>query len=186
MGSPRHLASLLTRESPAKKSTMPLVDPRDLTARRPNNIVVLMIPNLDDDGNLPPGVHWATWKELKARFATNSVRTAQLEGLMRAARNLKDAGCRQILVDGSFVTSKDLPGDFDAVWDPTGVDGALLDPILLLAAGRTAQKAKYGGDLFPEVSESSSGLLFSEFFQLDKQTGSPKGIVAVDLKDWQE
>lgn len=105
---------------------------------------------------------------------------------MRAAENLRDAGCRSIFVDGSFVTGKELPADFDAVWDPQGVDGLQVDPVLLLAAGRTAQKAKYGGDLFPEVVEGNSGLLFSEFFQLDKQTGLRKGIVAVNLEDWQE
>lgn len=109
----------------------------------------------------------------------------QLEGLMEAARNLRNAGCQAIFVDGSFVTAKDFPGDYDAVWDPQGVDGTLLDPILLHAAGRTALKAKYGGDLFPEVIESDSGLLFSEFFQLDKQTGQPKGIVAIHLQGWQ-
>lgn len=101
---------------------------------------------------------------------------------MRAAANLRRAGCQSLFVDGSFVTSKEFPGDFDAVWDPKGVDGALIDPILLHAAGRTALKAKYAGDLFPEITETGSGLLFSEFFQLDKQTGQPKGIVAVNLQ----
>ena len=105
---------------------------------------------------------------------------------MKAARNLRSAGCASVFVDGSFVTMKDFPGDFDAVWDPRGVDAARLDPILLLASGRSAQRAKYGGDLFPEVTEGSSGMLFSEFFQLDKATGQPKGIILVDLQDWQE
>jgi hypothetical protein len=40
----------------------------------------------------------------------------------RALNDLRDAGCKRVYLNGSFVTSKDEPGDFDACWDPTGVD----------------------------------------------------------------
>jgi hypothetical protein len=43
-------------------------------------------------------------------------------------------------------------------------------------------KAKYRGDLFPaEVPEGASGKAFLDFFQTDKRTGAPKGIVLVSL-----
>jgi hypothetical protein len=43
-------------------------------------------------------------------------------------------------------------------------------------------KAKYSGDLFPaEVPEGVSGKAFLDFFQTDKRTGEPKGIVLLDL-----
>jgi hypothetical protein len=52
-------------------------------------------------------------------------------------------------------------------------------------AGRAAQKAKYLGELFPaQMGEGGSGLTFLELFQVDKETGKPKGIVALDLRRW--
>ncbi len=61
-------------------------------------------------------------------------------------------------LDGSFVTAKDEQADFDACWDPDGVDLDTLDPVLLdLSRGRAAQKARFGGELFPNVTEASQG-----------------------------
>ena len=44
------------------------------------------------------------------------------------------------------------------------------------------QKAKYMGELFPASTiAATGGLSFLEFFQTDKDTGRPKGIIAIDL-----
>ena len=94
---------------------------------------------------------------------------------------LAAAGCRRVWLNGSFVTAKDEPGDFDACWGTDGVDLDLLDPILLdLSDGRRLQKARFGGELFPNVIETGSGLSFSEFFQNERDT-TRKGIVVLDL-----
>ena len=97
--------------------------------------------------------------------------------------DLQSAGCRTVYVDGSFVSSKSEPGDFDACWEEAGVDLDRLDPVLLtFAAGRAAQKAKYGGELFPASALAGLGEgVFLSFFQTDKETGARKGIVALDL-----
>lgn len=84
-------------------------------------------------------------------------------------------------MNGSFVTAKDEPDDFDACWDTDGVDLDALDPILLdLSDGRRAQKDRFGGELFPNVTESQSGLSFSDFFQNERDT-TRKGIVVIHL-----
>ena len=60
-----------------------------------------------------------------------------------------------------------------------------LDPILLtFADGRAAQKAKYGGELFPAsaIAGFEEGV-FLDSFQTDKDTGARKGIVALDLRN---
>lgn len=83
------------------------------------------------------------------------------------------------------MTAKEVPGDFDACWEVTGVDATLLDPVLLIFdPGRFTQKAKYGGELFPaeSVADSRTNDTFLEFFQIDKESGSPKGIIAIDLE----
>lgn len=145
-----------------------------------------MVPVPDNDGNLPPGIHQATWDELYVAFGTTDHRKKLLDGLYRAARELKRAGCEVIYVDGSFVTAKDQPDDFDGCWDPKGVNGAILDPVLLdFRPGRIAQKVKYNGELFPSTWRAEAQpphRTFLEFFQKDKNTDQPKGIIAIDLR----
>jgi uncharacterized protein DUF6932 len=141
------------------------------------------IPNLDPStGNLPPGVHDATWDELAAAFASTPERAQLLDGLLQALRALRAAGSQRAYIDGSFATAKDVPGDFDGCWEPQGVDPNVLDPVLLdFSNKRAAQKAKYGGELFPATAAAIPGARFLDFFQQDKATGDPKGIVAIDL-----
>jgi len=134
-------------------------------------------------GYLPPGVHEATWEEIVARYGITSHRLELLAGLKAALNSLRAAGCRRAYVDGSFVSAKDTPGDFDACWEAAHVNPDLLDPVLLdLSKRRAAQKAKYGGELFPanSIADGRSGIRFSEFFQRDRNA-NPKGIVALDL-----
>ena len=90
-----------------------------------------MIPEFEPGGNLPPGLHWATWRELHDRFGTTRWRRRLLVGLRVALENLQSAGCLTAYVDGSFVSSKSEPGDFDACWEEAGVDLDRLDPVLL-------------------------------------------------------
>jgi hypothetical protein len=140
-----------------------------------------MIPPFDAAGNLPPGVHKATWDEFVARFGTTSRRLALLAGLKAALDALRAAGCRRAYLDGSFVTAKPDPGDFDGCWETDGVDPVRLDPVLAtFDRGRQAQKAKYGGELFfAHAPADSAATRFVDFFQRDR-SGLPKGIVALD------
>ena len=40
-----------------------------------------------------------------------------------------------------------------------------------LSAGRLAQRARFGGEFFPNVVEADSRLVFADFFQNDRDTG---------------
>lgn len=146
-----------------------------------------VIPNYDELGRLPPGVHIASWEEVVARFGGSAWRTRLLAGLRAALASLKNAGCAIAYIDGSFVTAKHEPGDFDACWDEVGVDPDAVDPVLLdFSRKRAAQKAKYSGELFPASSFADlAGNSFLQFFQTDKATGDQKGIIAIDLTRWQ-
>jgi hypothetical protein len=109
-----------------------------------------MILEFDEHGNLPPGIHNATWNEIVTRYATSVRRRELLDGLLDALRSLKIAGCRTAYLDGSFVTSEIRPGDFDACWESGDADLDRLDAEPRdFSDRRAAQKARYGGELFP-------------------------------------
>ena len=120
---------------------------------------------------------------MEAAFGRTRWRRQLLAGLRAALEALRAAGCRRAYVDGSFVTAKEVPGDFDGCWEAQGVDPAALDPVLLdFRHPRTAQKTKFGGEMFiANLSAAPDGTRFLEFFQIDKNTGDAKGIVAIDL-----
>lgn len=130
---------------------------------------------------LPAGVYDATIDEVEKRFAINEKRRILFEGLLKATDNLFKSGCPQIFLDGSYVTAKPEPGDFDALWDTTFVDPALLDPIFIdFKQGTKNQKAKYLGEFFPaRMKEAGSNMSFFDFFQTEKQTGVGKGIIRI-------
>lgn len=132
---------------------------------------MLTIPALDHSGKLPPGIYWVTWKELESRFGFTPKRVQLLAGLKQALALLRRAGCRSVYIDGSFVTTKPQPG---------------LDPVFLdFSHARAAQKARFRGEFFPaDLPEGLTGKTFLEFLQTDKETGTRKGILALDLRRW--
>jgi hypothetical protein len=143
-----------------------------------------MIPELSNQGDLPPGVHFATWREIEGRLGFNPLRRRMLAGFRRACAELRKAGCRLVYLDGSFVTRKEHPGDFDACWDVRNVDEDRLDPVFWdFSRGRAAQKQRFLGELFPaQLPEGATGRAFVDFFQVNKIDGEPKGILAIRLR----
>jgi hypothetical protein len=142
-----------------------------------------MLPSFDPlTGLLPAGVHEATWEEFVARFGWTPHRLELMAGLKAALDALKFAGCRRAYINGSFVTAKHAPGDFDGCWETDGVDPTLLDQVLLtFDLNRHTQKTKFGGELFfADAPADPSGTTFLQFFQRDR-LGLSKGIVALDL-----
>ena len=145
-----------------------------------------MIPEFVDLGApapwpvLPPGIHDASLAEVSVRFATTPHRAWLFGGFARVVDALGRAGCSTVFLDGSFITAKPHPGDFDGCWDLTGVDPLRLDPVLLdFKNKRAAQKAKYFGEMFAVELPHSPGLL--GFFQTEKFTDQPKGIIRISL-----
>jgi hypothetical protein len=60
--------------------------------------------------------------ELKQRFGFTDHRLVLIEGLEKGLLSLKRADCKRVFIDGSFVTAKVRPNDFDACWDEEGVN----------------------------------------------------------------
>jgi hypothetical protein len=75
-----------------------------------------MIPDFDEHGYLPAGVHPASLDEIEARFGRQSeVRHVQMESLRWLVELVKRAGVRRLIVNGSFVTGRLEPNDVDCV-----------------------------------------------------------------------
>ena len=95
--------------------------------------------------------------------------------------HLRDAGCVSVKIDGSFVTSKSEPDDFDGTWDPTGVDDTKLDQCIN-DMNKVLMYNKYNGELYPQnIIEAGSGKTFDEFFQMDRMENR-KGVVKINLE----
>jgi hypothetical protein len=75
-----------------------------------------MIPEFNDVGYLPAGIHPATLDEIDRRFGQESeLRKAQMESVRWLVGLARRAGVLRIVVNGSFVTDKMEPNDVDCV-----------------------------------------------------------------------
>ena len=76
---------------------------------------VVVLPELTDTGELPPGVHLAGWQEFQSRFAGSSPRRVWLSGRLRALLELAATSgkLRRVFIWGSYVTAKPSPKDLD-------------------------------------------------------------------------
>ena len=91
---------------------------------------------------------------------------------------LSVAGCSTVYLNGSFVTAKPLPNDFDGCWEPVGVDIAKLDPVLLdFDNRRAAQKAKYFGEMFVSSGMAAPGTSFWISFNRKRPAGRPRALL---------
>jgi hypothetical protein len=146
-----------------------------------------VIPPFENNGQLPPGTHPATWSEITQHFGYTPHRLRLLAGLLEAAQALRTAGSTWMLLNGSFVTSKEIPNDIDACYDDEHLDYDLLEnlePSLLeFSNARAAQKARFGSEFFPaRAIADRAGRDFMWFFAHDRNDQA-KGIVRLELSD---
>jgi hypothetical protein len=77
-----------------------------------------------------------------------------LDGLAEAVELRAAAGCERLWLNGSSSPQRTSP----AISTRAGTDLDVLDEVILdLSSGRARQKARFGGELFPNVVESGSG-----------------------------
>lgn len=75
-----------------------------------------MLPDLDQYGNLPAGIHRATLEEIADRFGWQSeLRRVQMESLRWLVELARRAGAERLIINGSFVTDVFEPNDVDCV-----------------------------------------------------------------------
>ena len=137
-------------------------------------------------GRLPDGVHAMTFEGVADAFGWNPHRRKLVVAMAAAFADLNALGCETVWLDGSFVTDKPEPGDYDVVYEHRSMDLAAakiaLPELFDRSPHRREMKARFKGDLLPNVVEAASNRLFIDFFQQDKERpGHTKGIVTIDL-----
>lgn len=133
-----------------------------------------MLPELDQDGFLPPGVHRAALEEIAERFGRQSeLRRAQMQSVRWLVELARKAGAEKVILNGSFVTHKLEPNDVDC---------------LILAGATfprdaTAEAELLAGLPFLEihfVENETLAFFVNRVFSTDRRN-NPKGMVEVIL-----
>jgi hypothetical protein len=133
-----------------------------------------MIPDFNDDGYLPPGIHIASLEEIALRFGQEpELRQVQTESLRWLVDLARRVGVRRLVIDGSYVTDK---------WEPNDVD------CILLAShdfpkDRTAELDLWDGLPFVQLAIVDD-VLFDRYVQVIFGTDRkliPKGMIEVIL-----
>lgn len=105
------------------------------------------------------------------------------EGLLGLLDELAKIHCKTIYLDGSFVTNKQLPSDIDICFDCEEEHWEFA--ILMMGDFIRDQelfKSKYHCNVFPSNLYSIDGQkYFRDFFQHDKYSNLPKGILKINL-----
>lgn len=123
------------------------------------------IPEWNDYGILPAGVHSCEIEEIEQRLAFNDRRATLVRGLEQVLGWLCDMPrIESLIVDGSFVTDKEHPSDIDAV----AMIGNLSDQhqqewVRAWQPMHSELKAHFHVDLYPTIQ--GLGNDFSVFFQ---------------------
>jgi hypothetical protein len=134
----------------------------------------VMIPDFDDNGYLPAGIHPASLEEIAARFGHEpELRRVQIESLRWLVDLAKRVGVRRIVINGSFVTDK---------WEPNDVDCALLREVTF-PQDESADAELWAGLPFIQmvmVGQKEFDLYVGEIYATDRH-GAAKGMIEIIL-----
>lgn len=141
-----------------------------------------MIPDFDTNGNLPPGIHEATIDEVRNRFSTNAPRNRLFILLLEVLSIFRDCGCPEVYLDGSYVTAKVEPADYDLCYEPTGIKAT--PNFYEFLTSKDTRKERYGGDIFPRMPVPPFHFDHVEHWQTDGRNNDvAKGILKIKLQN---
>lgn len=146
------------------------------------------IPELNQDGFLPEGIHEASLEELRERFGRfqrtdrRPVLFAKLSTYMAEVR--ASGLVVAVIVDGSFVTAKDEPSDIDLVLvlRPDHDDRAELRPFEYNAVVKHVVRRRFRFDVFSAREGTDEYEKSLNFFQrVRDRSDLRKGVLKVIL-----
>lgn len=149
------------------------------------------IPSFTSQGLLPPGIHTCSRLDLQAIFSFTDRRAHLLQRLDQCTGIMKQCALTGVLlIDGSFVTDKDHPGDIEVTLDVRQEPPEAQDRALLFYVRQHAALKLLDVDWYPTLPDNPSAD-FTLFFQYagEKTAAikrchpkSPKGIIR--LTQW--
>jgi hypothetical protein len=142
------------------------------------------IPEFDHStGNLPVGDHEASWDEMKVALGFTFRRRELFIDLLSVLQDLATKGVSKVWIDGSFVTTKQRPGDVDVVYLPPP-DADITTWGKLAPQHREALKKAQRIDLLPFPSPQrlpGKPLITIRDYFAENRDGTVKGLVTLDL-----
>jgi hypothetical protein len=143
-----------------------------------------MLPPLNKNGDLPPGVHGAGWAEIGQRFGTGSSARVRALAMLKHLHELAiyTGALKSFYVFGSFVSAAPDPRDVDVILIMRG-DFRLEDcprESRTLFSHADAE-ARYGASVFWLREGMLQGDATSEFLRVwqTKRDGTVRGILEV-------
>jgi len=134
------------------------------------------IPELQDNGLLPSGIHDCSFDDIASSFTWNSHRRQLFDRFVVFVNaELRPNFPDPIFFDGSFVTDKPLPEDTDVVLDLTSApDARKWQGLQFMREHQPRLKALYGVHFWVNLPGNSD---FAAFFQyVGLKTARAKGI----------
>jgi hypothetical protein len=131
----------------------------------------MRIPNLNEQGLLPPGIYDCSLEEIGERFETFQFTDRRSRLYRRLQEYLIQVRSTNmvvaVFVDGSFVTSKHAPGDIDLILVlPSSHDlRAELVPMAYNVLSRRRVGRQYGFDILVAREDAIEYTQSVEFFQ---------------------
>lgn len=143
----------------------------------------MIIPRFNEKGLLPEGIHPCTLEEAQERFAHSEHRAILWSNLIQVIGIMREEKLSGILlIDGSFVTDKMVPGDIEVVLDVRAESPEQIGKAVKFFAYRHSKlKIDFGIDWYPNLPGEND---FSAFFQYARTTeripeGTKKGILRI-------
>lgn len=146
------------------------------------------IPPLDANGHLPPGVHDASLAEIRRRFGRfqGTERRVRLQAALEAfvAEARVSGLVSAVIVNGSFTTWEEEPGDIDIIillrTDLKLATDLRPDQYNVVSARRVRSRYPLDARVFPAGSAALEPMV--DFFaQVRGQPGARKGMIRVTL-----
>ena len=148
----------------------------------------MAIPNLNEQGLLPPGIHNCSLEEIGERFGTfqsTDLRPLLYEKLQAFHQQVRSTNpVIAVIVNGSFVTGKANLNDIDSIiMLPSSHDlRAELAPMAYNVLSRRRVARKYGFDILVAREDAIEYTQSMEFFQqLRGQPHLYKGVLRIGV-----
>lgn len=139
------------------------------------------IPPFYDGDNLPEGLHAATLDDVAKHFGKSAKRNQLCVTLTRIVQTARGCNFKKVVLFGSFVSSKDSPGDIDLFWTlPPGTDTDTLRAECRQLLDAANSKQRFQCDMFWCFDDQDAIKRMAAMWGFDR-SGRKRGLVVIDL-----